>query len=515
MGRSAALAGATAAAVSLGVGELLAGLFARVASPLDAVGQVLIPRFPGAVTGWAIDTFGTANRSVLLAGIVLVAVGIGAAAGAASRVSGSPLTLALLLGGLAGVLAGSTQPGTGTVAMLLATGVAVTAGLLTFRALARLAIDTRTAPSTGPSSGGSVPSDGGTTSRRALLRAFGGVGAALLLGGSGRWLGSGTAVADPQQVSLPSPRTTGPAVTSAVDASAQIDGLSPVLTPNETFFRIDTALAIPRVDVDTWQLRITGLVERELTFSFDDLLEEPLREYDATIACVSNEVGGDLIGTARWLGTPLADLLERAGPRPEATQVVGRSVDGFTAGFPTEVALDGRDAIVAVGMNGEPLPARHGFPARLVVPGLFGYVSATKWLQEIELTTDEFEGYWIPRGWAKDGPVKTGARIDVPRRGQDASAGEVVIAGVAWAPTRGIERVEVQVDGGGWEAAELVTPLSGDTWVQWHRSVDLAAGEHQVRVRAVDGTGETQPEGSSAPAPDGAEGWHQRTFEVG
>jgi hypothetical protein len=283
-----------------------------------------------------------------------------------------------------------------------------------------------------------------------------------------------------------------------------------VVTPNDDFFRIDTALSVPQVDPDTYSLRIHGLVEREVELTYGDLLAMPLEEFDVTLSCVSNEVGGDLVGTARWTGVRLDALLERAGVLGEAGQVVGRAVDGWTAGFPIELVRDGRDAIVAVAMNGEPLPTRHGFPARLVVPGLYGYVSATKWLTEIELTTwDGFDGYWVPRGWAKRGPVKTQSRIDVPSGDAQVAAGRVVVAGVAWAPTRGIARVEVEVDASGdWREAETSTPLSDDAWVQWRTVVELAPGPHRLRVRASDGAGRTQPPGPVPPAPDGAEGWH-------
>jgi hypothetical protein len=273
---------------------------------------------------------------------------------------------------------------------------------------------------------------------------------------------------------------------------------------------------VPRVDPDTWRLRIHGRVDREVELTYDELLALPLREVDVTIACVSNEVGGQLVGTARWLGVPLTQVLELAGVRDDAEQLLGRSADGWTAGFPIEVALDGRDALVAVGMQGETLPAVHGFPARLVVPGLYGYVSATKWLTELELTAwDGVDGYWVPRGWAKEAPVKTASRIDVPRPGTRVMAGDVVVAGVAWAPTRGIAGVEVAVDDGPWIAADLVPVGSDDTWVQWRADVPLPPGRHRLAVRATDGSGALQAAGPRPPAPDGAEGWHTVTIDAG
>jgi len=509
---AAALMGVVAVAVALGLGELMAGIVAAVPSPVDAVGQVLIPRFPGPVTTWAIATFGAANRAVLTGAIVLVALAIGAYAGVAGR--RNLATPVLLFGGVAlfGVVASQGQPGAALLPVLLALGVAAVGGILVLRALlARLTSDAAgPAVATDPSGGGA------TVPRRTVLASTGAIAVAALGAGSlGRWvLGGGVAV-EPAELALPTPATRLPPVTSTVDASGQVDGLSPILTPTDRFFRIDTALSVPRIDPSAWQMRITGLVERELEFSLDDLLAEPFHEVDATIACVSNTVGGDLIGTARWLGTPLADLLDRAGVQPGATQIVGRSVDGWTGGFPTELAFDGRDAIVAVAMNGEPLPARHGFPARLIIPGLFGYVSATKWLSEIELTTWEgYDAYWVPRGWSKEGPVKTGARIDVPRAGDRLPAGDVIVAGVAWAPTRGISRVEVRVDDGAFQAADLIEPLSAQTWVQWTATVEVPAGDRSIQVRATDGEGVIQPEGPRAPAPDGAEGWHRRSIRV-
>jgi DMSO/TMAO reductase YedYZ molybdopterin-dependent catalytic subunit len=302
-------------------------------------------------------------------------------------------------------------------------------------------------------------------------------------------------------VSVPGP---GPANAFAVD------GLAPIVVPNDQFYRIDTALVVPRVDPDAWSVRVTGMVDTELELSYAELLDRPLVEEYVTISCVSNEVGGDLVGNAKWTGVRLVEILEEAVVQPGATQLVGRSVDGWTGGFPTELAFDGRDPLLAVLMNGEPLPARHGFPARLIVPGLYGYVSATKWLSEIELTTwEDFDGYWIPRGWSKEGPIKTQSRIDVPRYGQDVPAGPTVFAGVAWAPTRGIEKVELAVDDDeDFQECELTTPLSSKAWVQWRTVVDLAPGVHRVLVRATDGTGETQTREVARPAPDGATGWH-------
>jgi len=300
-----------------------------------------------------------------------------------------------------------------------------------------------------------------------------------------------------------------PPLTAAQDLSPTIPGLSPTLTPVERFFRIDTAIAIPRVDASTWRLRVHGLVAEEVELDLRTLVDLGLEEHDATISCVSNEVGGGLVGTARWTGVPLSRVLALAGPLPEADQLVGRSVDGWTAGFPTILAA-APDVLVAVGMNGVELPPRHGYPARLIVPGLYRYVSATKWLSDIELTRwDDYDAYWIRRGWAKRGPVKTMTRIDVP--GRTVAPGTVRVAGVAWAPVRGVAEVEVRVDRGEWMTATCSDPLGDATWRQWFIDVDLDAGDHVLQARAVDGSGEVQPQGPRGVLPDGAEGWHRVT----
>jgi DMSO/TMAO reductase YedYZ molybdopterin-dependent catalytic subunit len=277
--------------------------------------------------------------------------------------------------------------------------------------------------------------------------------------------------------------------------------------PNDRFYRIDTSLIAPGVDTSTWTLRIHGLVDRETTLTWEELLGLPMFEQYVTIACVSNEVGGNLVGNAKWTGVRLRDVLELAGIQSSATQLVGRSVDGWTAGMPTAWVMDpAREPMIAVKMNDDPLPVAHGYPARLIVPGLYGYVSATKWLAELELTTLEaFDGYWVPRGWAKEAPILTQSRIDTPSGG--AAAGRVAIAGIAWAPDRGVSKVEVAIDGV-WHDADLSAPISDTTWVQWKAAWDATPGDHVLSVRATDGNGIVQEELRSPPAPDGARGWH-------
>ena len=298
---------------------------------------------------------------------------------------------------------------------------------------------------------------------------------------------------------------------SAADDLA-LEGLTPIVVANDDFYRIDTALVVPAVDPEEWTLTIKGMVAREVVLSYADIAAMPLVERYVTLSCVSNKVGGGLVGNALWTGVYLKDLLEMAGVQSGADQIVARSTDDWTAGFPTEIAFDGRDAMLAIGMNREVLPADHGFPARLVIPGLYGYVSATKWIKEIELTTwDAFDGYWVPRGWSKEAPIKTQSRIDRPKNGVRLPVGEYTVAGVAWSPGNGIERVEIQVDDGPWTETELSEPLSDDAWRQWMLPTMFAEGEHRVRVRATDRAGFTQTADEVTPAPNGAEGWHTIT----
>jgi DMSO/TMAO reductase YedYZ molybdopterin-dependent catalytic subunit len=301
------------------------------------------------------------------------------------------------------------------------------------------------------------------------------------------------------------------------NAGAQLDvaGLPPWLTPAGDFYRVDTALTVPQVAADTWKLRVHGKVDHPVTITYDQLLKRSLIERDITLTCVSNEVGGPYIGNARWLGAGLAALLREAGIHSDADQLVSRSADGMTIGTPTSAVLDGRDAMLAVGMNGQPLPVEHGFPVRMVVPGLYGYVSACKWIVDLEATTfGAYDAYWVSRGWAQQGPIKTESRIDTPRDGASKPAGTVQVAGVAWAQHRGIRKVEVQVDGGAWHAARLAAAPTTDTWRQWVWSWPATKGDHTIRVRATDTAGTTQTADEAPPLPDGATGYHTISVKV-
>ena len=325
----------------------------------------------------------------------------------------------------------------------------------------------------------------------------------------------------PATTTAPPQTAGGPSVPEQVAALDTLDdtvaGVSSYVTPNDSFYRIDTAFGrVPQVDPSSWRLRIGGMVDSPYELSFEDIQAMDLSDHVVTLSCVSNQVGGEYVGNAIWTGVPLSTLLDRAGVQAGADQVVGRSVDDWTAGFPTDVVYDGRNAVLAIGMNDEFLPTDHGFPARLVVAGLYGYVSAVKWLEEIRLTTwDGFDGYWVPRGWSKEGPMKTQSRIDVPQGGRGLVAGETTpIAGIAWAPTRGIARVEVNIDDEGWLPCDLGEALGDESWVQWHRAWTPTAGRHRIQVRATDGDGITQSSREVPPAPNGAEGWHTINVNV-
>lgn len=481
------------AAAAFGFSELVAGVVAWLPSLIVGVATLVIDTVPKPVRDFAISVFGTADKLALGIGIVIVGVALGAWVGARMDRSGTTVVFAGF--GLLGALAAGRAGDAGLFASLIAGGLAAGIGLLTHRTL--LAVARRPAVA------------GADDGRRAFLIGAGSTFVFSLLAGIvGRSLSESTTetVAARGEVALPA--AVSPVSPPTPAMSLEVDGISPLVTPTADFYRIDTAFVPPRVDAANWSMRLTGMVDREVELTYEDLLELDMVERYITIACVSNEVGGGLVGNAKWLGVPLADVLDLAGVQSGAEQLVGRSVDRFTVGFPVEAAFDGRDALVAVAMNDEPLPIEHGFPARLVVAGLYGYVSATKWLEEIHLTQwDAFDAYWIPRGWAKEAPIKTQTRIDTPRSGRIAE-GPRAIAGVAWAPNRGIERVEVRIDEGPWQEAELAASLDEDSWRQWSLAWTPSSGRHTIEARATDGTGEVQTEVERPPAPDGASGYH-------
>jgi DMSO/TMAO reductase YedYZ molybdopterin-dependent catalytic subunit len=496
------IAGLIAAGIALGTGELLAGLFDAVPSPLASVGGWVVDSAPPFVKDTAIAVLGTADKPALAIGTTVIALIVGWFAGirAASRRWIGPVVFGGF--GLVGVIAGRGEPLAELVPLIAALAVAASAGWVALELLTQTA---RTVEQ---------PTDGlsGDTARRRFIRlAAGGSAVAVVAGVAGRqMLTRVREVPEFEDVPLDA---TGLDVLG--ENMFDVPGLSPIVVPNEDFYRIDTALVVPSIDETDWSLRVHGLVDSEVVLSYDDLLGMEIIEDYVTIACVSNEVGGNLVGNALWGGVRLSEVLDMAGVKSEASQLVGRSIDGFTVGFPPEIVYDGREPLIAVAMNGEPLPRAHGFPARLIVPGLYGFVSATKWLTELELTTwDGFDAYWIPRGWAKEAPIKTQSRIDVPDPRDTLVVGDHIVAGVAWAPLKGIDRVEVQVDDGPWQEAEVSVPLSDRSWVQWSIVVALDVGRPVVRVRATDGTGQTQTPEIVSPRPDGATGHHEVRLRV-
>ncbi|MEV0809951.1 molybdopterin-dependent oxidoreductase [Micromonospora sp. NPDC050200] len=524
----AALAGITAAAVAIGAAEPVAVLTGPRSAPLIAVGGLVVDVVPEPFKQFAITLFGTYDKIALLVGTALLLAAFAALLGL--------LAVRRLWVGLAGIAAFAAL---GVAAALTRAGVdaadalpslvgAALGGLVLWAFLAGplevepwpwtpptpLPTDGREAtagpvPAGGPPAGWEPLETTDPESRRRFLRGVGVLaGAAAAAGLGGHWLAGRRGVSAAREaVALPTPSAVAPAVPAGADLS--LAQLAPYVTPNSGFYRIDTALVVPQVDPDTWRLRIHGRVRNPIELSFADLLARPMVERYVTLACVSNEVGGDLIGNARWLGVPIRELLDEADPEEGADQVVGRSVDGWTCGTPTAVLRDGRDALLAVGMNGEPLPVEHGFPVRMVVPGLYGYVSACKWVTELELTSfADFDAYWVPRGWSAQGPVRTQSRIDTPRPRNRLTAGPVMVAGVAWAQHRGISRVEVRADGGPWRDATLAPTVSVDTWVQWSWRWDATPGEHTLQVRATDAAGEPQIGREQPVEPDGATGWH-------
>ena len=492
--RRGVLAGVVTGALAIGVSELVAGLFVPGASPVIAVGQAAIDLSPEWLKSFAIRTFGEADKLALLIGIGVVLAVLAAVLGpAALRRAGVGIAGLVGLGAL-GVAAVLTRPAA-TVTDVAPAVAGVLAGVPAFSWLRRRALHAAPTRREDPER------------RRFLVAASGGLAAAVAMGGVGTWLARRSG-ADDSRAGVRIPDVVSPAVTGA-ETDLGVAGVSPFLTPNDRFYRVDTALLVPSVMAEEWRLRIHGMVDRELTLDYAQLLDRPMIERDITLACVSNPIGGRYVGNARWVGAPLDEILAEVGVRPGADQLVTRSADGWTCGTPTSAVTDGRDAMLAVAMNGEPLPLSHGFPVRMVVPGLYGYVSATKWLVDMELTTfGAYDAYWIERGWAEQAPIKTMSRIDTPTGRSPLAAGEVAIGGVAWAQHVGIEAVEVQIGEGPWQAAELGGVDSVDTWRQWVLPWDAPAGDHRLRVRATDATGTTQPEERAEPFPDGATGWH-------
>jgi DMSO/TMAO reductase YedYZ molybdopterin-dependent catalytic subunit len=508
----ARLAGLLVVLVALGVGELVAAFATPAASPVIAIGQAAIDASPQPVKSWAIRVFGSADKDVFVAGIVVVLVALALALGpVALRRPRAGMAVVAAAAAL-GVLAALTRPdaSAGWAVPSVAAGVA---GAL---ALSTLAGTVAHRPVSAPTEPAAEAGRAVAFDRRRFLRAamaVGAIGAGTAAIGVTRARNRSAVDSARSAIRLPRAADTPPPLPSG--AELHVSDLSPFYTPNDRFYRVDTALFVPEVDVRTWTLAIRGAVEREATYTFDALIRRPLIERDITLNCVSNQVGGPYIGNARWTGVALAPLLREAGVREDADQLVSRSVDGFTAGSPMRLVLDGRDAMLAVAMNGEPLPMEHGFPVRMLVPGLYGYESATKWLSELEATTyAAYDAYWVQRGWARLAPIQTQSRIDTPRNGSARPAGTVVVAGVAWAQHTGVERVEVRVDDGRWNDAMLAAQDTVDTWRQWRWDWPATPGPHTLTVRATDADGVVQPSTRTQPFPSGATGWHSVTVSV-
>jgi DMSO/TMAO reductase YedYZ molybdopterin-dependent catalytic subunit len=547
-----AFAGIVAVGAAFATGELAAGLIAGIPSPLLSIGRQVVNLQPPGAKDFVTSLFGTADKLalqiVIVTAALLIGAGLGLLAARRSELAGGVIAIFAA----AGFVASFGDPDAVTVLAAAGAAAETLVGMWVLNWLVPVAMGTprngvavsgspaRPRPSPAiPLSGVAAVARGGAVEPRAIKGAVTiRRGAALDEAGSmPSWSrrtlllrGGAVAVASiaatavgrvllerqrtpTTAAALPPPKMV-PTLPTGADLS--IPGLTPIVVPNDKFYRIDTALIPPNVDVTTWTVKVTGMVDHPIELTYDQLIQLPIIEQYVTIACVSNYVGGDLVGNASWRGVPLRTVLAMAGVQAGATQLVGRSVDGFTVGMPTSWVMDkARVPLIAIGMNDQPLPREHGYPARLIVPGLYGYVSATKWLAELELTTLEaFDAYWVPLGWAKEAPILTQSRIDVPHDGANVAAGHAPVAGVAWAPDRGITKVEVAIDGS-WQNARISAPISPATWVQWLYDWNATAGDHQIEVRATDGTGVVQTAAQSAPAPDGARGHHTIGVHVG
>ncbi len=506
--RLAVLAGVTAGGLGLGLGELTAGALAPNGSPVTAVSEGILSLLPGPLINFGKDFLGHADKPILM---LLVLVGALALAGLAGRLGairlsiGTAVVTALSVISVVAVVSAADFQMLNLVPSL----VGWVAGMIALRGLLMLAEDHRLA------AGARTASPGLPASRRAFLTATGATGAAALLtGAGGRVLTNQTTsgASSPSAFTLPTPAVPAPAVPAG--ANFDLPGISSYITPNDQFYRIDTAFIVPRPRVPDWSLTIGGNVTTPVRLTMDDVLGRTLEEHYITLTCVSNEVGGNLIGNARWLGIRLDKLLTEAGPKPGTDMVLSSSSDGFSAGTPLDVLLDPkRPCLLAIGMNGQPLPSEHGFPARLVVPGLYGYVSATKWVTNLKVTSfADDQGYWTPLGWSAKGPIKLASRIDTPRK--TVGAGQIFIGGVAWSQHVGISKVQVRIDTEDWRDAELADTTGPDTWRLWRFGYDASPGRHTATVRAVDANQMVQSEQQAPPAPDGSSGLHSISIDV-
>jgi DMSO/TMAO reductase YedYZ molybdopterin-dependent catalytic subunit len=512
----AAVAGVAAAGVVLSVAELAGAFFTARAAPAIALGSTFIDFTPPWLKDFAIDTFGTNDKTALFVGMAVTILVLACVLGVVAYRKWALGVAGVLLMGAVIVASVVTRAGVKPFDAIPAL-VGTAAGLAVLRLLATRLWRMQQRPDMSAdlpsrdSKESTTPKrpEGPAASRRAFFAATGVTAAAAVLAATGgRLLGAARSnVAQAREsLQLPAPAKPAPAVPAGVQSRAA--GVTPWLTPTKDFYRVDTALSVPEINVQDWELRVHGLVEEEVRLRFQDLLDAELIESHVSLTCVSNPVGGDLAGNAKWLGMPIREVLKMARPQAGADMVLSTSIDGFSASTPLEVLQDGRDAMLAIGMNGEALPLEHGYPVRMVVPGLYGFVSATKWVVDLEVTRfADSTAYWTQRGWSERGPIKTMARVEVPRPFAKVAAGRVTIGGAAWAQTRGITKVEVQIDNGPWTEAELSTEASLITWRQWSFDWDATAGPHYIKARATDGTGELQTDQRADPVPDGASGW--------
>jgi DMSO/TMAO reductase YedYZ molybdopterin-dependent catalytic subunit len=496
---TAILDGLVAGLLGIGTATVLAALVSALGAaeaqpaPVPAVADAFIDRTPGWLKELAITTFGTNDKLALLVGLVVVLAVVYALIGLLTRRRSTAGLVTYAIVGVVGTAAVLSRPGAGA-----ADAAPTVLGALV--GLWYLARGARPSPAVGVSN----------PARRLVLGVIVGGTAAYV----GSRLGGGVAAATASRAAAVGPLKATP-LTIPAGADLRLPGVTPFIIPNGEFYRIDTAFVVPKLDADAWRLRVTGMVEQEVEIDWAALQGKPMQEALVTLTCVSNEVGGNLVGNAVWTGWPVRELLAMARPRAGADMVLQSSADGWTCGTPLTALTDDRKALLAIRMNGQPLPFEHGFPARLVVPGLYGYVSACKWVTELKVTTFAAdEGYWTPRGWAVRGPIKTESRIDVPPAFTNVPAGKVAVAGVAWAQHRGIAKVEVQIDDRPWETARLAADASIDAWRQWVYEWPATRGSHTIRVRATDGTGALQTAVTASPVPDGASGWHTITVRV-
>ncbi|MCU1516639.1 MAG: oxidoreductase [Pseudarthrobacter sp.] len=503
----AALAGVVAAAVVLAVAELIGAFFTARATPVIALGSTFIDFTPPWMKDFAIATFGTNDKAALFVGMGLTISLLACVLGVVAYRKWALGVAGVVLMGTVIVASVVTRAGVRPLDAV-PTVLGTLAGLVVLRLLIAPLWRMRTWPDAPADTAAKVPERPATSRRRFFAAAGITAAAAGIAATGGRLLSAARSnIAQARgALQLPSPVKAAAAIPAGVQSP--VSGVTPWVTPNGDFYRIDTALSVPEINADDWELRVHGLVEEEVRLTFADLLDADLFESHVTLTCVSNPVGGNLAGNAKWLGFPIREVLKRARPTAGADMVLSTSIDGFSASTPLEVLQDDRDAILAIGMNGEPLPLEHGYPVRMVVPGLYGFVSATKWVVDLEVTRfADSKAYWTERGWSERGPIKTMARVEVPKSFAKVPAGRTAIGGTAWAQTRGITKVEVQIDNADWAEATLSAEASVITWRQWSFEWDATPGPHYIKVRATDGTGEVQTDQRAEPVPDGASGW--------